>query len=100
MGILLGELIQRWSHMFAALASGDHITPTDRLRAEGMMESLAMLEAGVSPTAIDQEMNRCFMQALGRTLSVEFGEDWREFYPFPQIPCVGHRAPVYPSTKY
>ncbi|MEM8661512.1 MAG: hypothetical protein AAGF35_11560 [Pseudomonadota bacterium] len=85
--------------MFSALAGGDHITPTDRLRAEGMMESLAMLEAGVSPAAIDQEMNQCFMQALGHTLSEEFGEDWREFYPFPQIPCVGQRAPVYPSTK-
>ncbi|MEM1152794.1 MAG: hypothetical protein AAGI44_01545 [Pseudomonadota bacterium] len=99
MGILLGELIQRWSHMFSALARGDNITPTDRLRAEGIMESLAMLEVGASSAAIDQEMNRCFTEEFGRTLDEEFGEDWREFYPFPQIPAVGQRAPVYPSTK-
>lgn len=98
-GILLEELIQRWSHMFTALGSGDHLPPSVLLRTEGMMEALALVATDLSPAAIDVEMNRCYAQALGRTLEEEFGEDWREFYPFPQIPAVGRRAPVYPSTK-
>lgn len=98
MEMLLEELRRRWSGMFAALFGGDHIPPTERLRAEGMMESLALIEE-LSPSAIDREMNACYQQAFGRSLAEAFGADWRGFYPFPQIPAVGQRAPVYPSTK-
>jgi hypothetical protein len=44
-------------------------------------------------------MDDCYRQAFGRTLADDFGDDWREFYPFPQIPAMGRRAPVYPSTR-
>jgi hypothetical protein len=43
-------------------------------------------------------MDRIFREAFGRCLAEQFGDDWRSFSPFPEIPAVAHRAPVYPST--
>ena len=83
--------------MFAALAGGGDAPPALRLRAEGMMEALVLLDVA---TAIDLTaiMDERYQTAFGRTIAEDFGEDWQEFYPFPQIPAMGKRAPVYPST--
>ncbi len=98
MEILVEELTRRWSAMFAALAAGDDVPPSRRLRAEGLMEA-ALLLGAASPQELDRAMDDCYRQAFGRALADDFGADWREFYPFPQIPAMGRRAPVYPSTR-
>lgn len=95
---LTETLEQRWSAMFTALAAGDDVPPSLRLRAEGMMES-ALLLGQASVAELDQVMDRCYQGAFQSSLAEDFGGDWREFYPFPQIPAMGLRAPVYPSTK-
>ena len=97
MDALTTELIERWSRMFAALAGGGDVPPSLRLRAEGMMEALVLLDVAtaIDLTAIKDER---YQSAFGRTIAEDFGDDWRDFYPFPQIPAMGRRAPVYPST--
>ena len=97
MNPLLAELEDRWRDMFSALAAGDDLPPTKRLRAEGLMEAAVMLGVAAAPD-LDTSMDTCYRQALGRTLAQDFGADWRSFHPFPQIPAMGRRAPVYPST--
>jgi len=95
---LLDELEKRWRAMFADLAGGDDVAPGRRLRAEGMMEAAVLLQLAPEEE-LDRALGRCFRAAFGHGLDAEFGADWREFYPFPQIPAVGRRAPVYPSTR-
>ena len=95
---LTQELTQRWTAMFSALAAGDDVPPGQRLRAEGMMEAALLLGAAGSGE-LDREMDDCYRQAFGRAMAEDFGADWREFYPFPQIPAMGRRAPVYPSAR-
>lgn len=95
---LLFELKQRWAAMFAALAAGDDVPPAQRLRAEGMMEA-ALLSHAADVEELDCAMDVHYQQAFGRTIEEDYGADWRAFYPFPQIPAMGRRAPVYPSTR-
>ena len=95
---LLEELKTRWKTMFTALAAGDDVPPSLRLRTEGLMEA-ALLTGSASAEEVDANMDDCYRQAFGQSLAGDFGEDWRGFYPFPQIPAVGLRAPVYPSTR-
>jgi hypothetical protein len=98
MQVLLTELEQRWQNMFAALAGGDDVPPSQRLRAEGMMEAAVLLGIA-TPAALLVSMDRCYRAAFGRGIYDEFGVDWQEFFPFPQIPAMAQRAPVYPSTR-
>ena len=53
----------------------------------------------VAQVAVDAAMDACYREAFGRALAEDFGADWRDFYPFPQIPAVARRAPVFPSTS-
>jgi len=94
---LLEELTSRWESMFAGLAAGEDLPPSRRLRAEGLMEAAALLEPG-SEEHITALMDDCYQRHFGRSLASAFGSGWRDFYPFPQIPAVMHRAPVVPST--
>lgn len=94
---LLAELQARWQRMFSALAAGSDVPPALRLRTEGMMEAAVL--GGVREAALDVAMAACYQRAWQRPLEAEFGADWRAFYPFPQIPAVGRRAPVHPSTR-
>ncbi|PLW68366.1 hypothetical protein [Pseudohalioglobus lutimaris] len=98
MQVILDELERRWLAMFVALAGGDDLPPGQRLRAEGMMEAV-VLAGGVTEDELTSAMNASFSAAFGQSLAAAFGEDWRLFYPFPEIPAVARRAPVYPSTK-
>lgn len=95
---LLNELDRRWQKMFTALAAGEDLPPTRRLRAEGLMEAAVLLDL-CSEEQITALMDACYRKVNGRSLASEFGDPWREFYPFPQIPGMMRRAPVYPSTK-
>ena len=84
--------------MFSALAAGDDVPLSLRLRAEGIMEA-ALLTRVASSEELDRAMGECYQAAFERSLEEDFGADWRQFYPFPQIPAMGRRAPVYPSTS-
>ena len=98
MGPLLQELQSRWQVMFASLAAGDDLPPGDRLRGEGMMEA-AVLSGEASANEVDAAMAEAYLNAFGRTIKDDFRADWRDFYPFPQIPAMARRAPVFPSTS-
>lgn len=95
---LEAELEARWRAMFTALAGGSDVPPSQRLRAEGMMEAAALLGIA-TPDTLTAAMERCYRTAFGRGIDDDFGDDWQAFFPFPQIPAMGTRAPVYPSTR-
>lgn len=98
MAILQDELDRRWRDMFAALAAGGDVSPGQRLRTEGVMEA-AVLTRETSADDLLSAMNDCYLVCFGHSIAADFGDDWQAFYPFPQIPAVGRRAPVYPSTS-
>ena len=92
------ELERRWGIIFATLNGGGEVAPSIRLRAEGMMETLALLgEASVQE--LQSAMADCYLREYGVSLQQQWGEEWPELFPFPQIPGFGQRAPVYPSTR-
>ena len=97
MSPIVAELQRRWRAMFAALCRGEDLPPTHRLRAEGMAEAAVLAGLG-SAESLDEEMDRCYREACGRSLAEDFGERWRDFAPFPENPAMARRAPVYPST--
>ena len=88
------ELERRWREIFTALRDGGEVPPGRRLRAEGMMETLVLLEIAEAD-AVQDALANCYREVNGTPLR----EDWRELFPFPQIPGFGRRAPVYPSTS-
>jgi hypothetical protein len=95
---LEAELESRWRAMFTALAAGGDVPPAQRLRAEGMMEAAVLLGVA-APDELTAAMERCYRDAFGFGIRDEFGDDWQDFFPFPQIPAMGVRAPVYPTTR-
>ena len=94
---VLSELQTRWRDMFAALAAGDDLPPGPRLRTEGMTEAALLQQLATEEELLDA-MQDCYQTAFGRSLAEDFGANWRDFYPFPQIPAMAARAPVFPST--
>ncbi|MCB1704461.1 MAG: hypothetical protein KDI17_06340 [Halioglobus sp.] len=98
MQVLIAELQTRWQAMFTALVAGDDVSPAQRLRTEGLMEA-AVLMSVATPAALTDAMDRCYQSAYGCSIADHFGADWQDFFPFPQIPAMAKRAPVYPSTK-
>jgi hypothetical protein len=91
------ELERRWRHIFATLNAGGEVAPAVRLRAEGMMETLVLLDLS-SAQELQGAMAECYREEFGVTLETAWGRQWQELFPFPQIPGYGQRAPVYPST--
>ena len=98
MQVLETELEQRWRTLFTALAAGDDVSPTQRLRAEGIMEAAVLMDVA-TPGALVDAMDRCYRSVYNRGIADDFGDDWQDFFTFPQIPAMAQRAPVYPSTK-
>jgi hypothetical protein len=98
MSALLRELNARWQKIFSALVSGKDVAPGLRLRTEGLMEA-AVLTGEASSQQLTQQMAASYERIFGRSLAQDFEADWQEFFPFPQIPAMAKRAPVYPSTK-
>lgn len=94
---VLTELERRWQAMFEQLADGLDVPPGQRLRAEGLMEALALMDPGCE-ARLQAAMDVAYHRVNGRSLAQDFGEDWESFYPFPQIPVAMTRAPVYPSA--
>ncbi len=96
---LLVELERRWEALFTQLRDGLDAPPGQRLRIEGMMEAAALTDTGAeSPAGVSEAMDAVYRRVTGRSLAADFGDDWQQFYPFPQIPAVARRAPVVPST--
>ncbi|MEE4191853.1 MAG: hypothetical protein V2I66_09735 [Halieaceae bacterium] len=89
----LAELEHRWQQIFERLAGGSEVPPAQRLRTEGYMEALVALGVATEPDLQDA-LERQYREAYGEALP----GDWRELFPFPQVPGFGQRAPVYPST--
>ncbi len=98
MDLLEVEIERRWEELFARLAGGEDVAPGMRLRTEGLMEAAAIIGLA-SRDALQSRMERVYREVFGRPLSDDFGDDWRALFPFPQIPAMGRRAPVYPSTR-
>ena len=98
MQVLEEELEQRWRRMFAALAAGEDVPPSHRLRAEGMMEAIVLI-GSTTRDALTLRMCSSDQSAFGRSIAETFGTDWQALFPFPQIPAMANRAPVYPSTQ-
>ena len=63
-----------------------------------MMEALVLL-GELASEDLQGQMDMAYVEVTGRKLAEDFEDDWQEFYPFPQIPAMGLRAPVYPSTS-
>ena len=96
--LLQTEIEQRWRTMFSALAAGDDVPPSQRLRTEGIMEA-AVLLGTATPDVLVKAMERCYRDIFGCGFDDVCGQDWQAFFPFPQIPAMSKRAPVYPSTR-
>ena len=90
-------LRQRWLYAFSLLNAGEDWPPGCRMRTEGMMEALVLLQPDSRELQISA-MDECYRQIFDCGLDDALGKDWQQFYPFPQIPAMMRRAPVYPST--
>ena len=86
-------LEQCWRAIFTCLVRGGEIAPSQRLRAEGMMQLLVEMEIATE-SQLQIALASCYLECFGEPLPA----DWEELFPFPQIPGFGVRAPVYPST--
>lgn len=91
--IALADLDRRWRRIFEALRAGGEVSPSLRLRTEGVMEAVVALGLA-SEAELQEALESCYRECSGEALP----RDWRELFPFPQIPGFGQRAPVYPST--
>ena len=92
------ELEARWQAMLERAVAGDDLPPALRLRAEGLMEALALTGAA-EPAALTAAMAEAWERAVGEPLAATLGEDWETVHPFPAIPFYQARAPVVPSTS-
>lgn len=92
--LALAQLETRWRNIFTTLEQGGEVSPARRLRTEGYMEALVALGL-TDEAALQEAMASCYQQCYGQPLQ----EDWRELFPFPQVPGFGRRAPVFPSTS-
>ncbi len=97
MAELLKEIQRRQRMLYRALQAGEDIPPGQLLRLEGMMEAAA-ISGLAEPAQLQARMAVAYREVFGRSLEQDRGEDWAQFYPFPQIPAAMKRAPVYPST--
>lgn len=94
---LLHEISVRWQKMFESLVAGRDVAPSLRLRTEGLMEA-AVLAGVASPEQLTEKMEQHYLQCYTNSVAADHGDDWQDFFPFPQIPAMAKRAPVYPST--
>ena len=92
--LALAEIEKRWRSLFAALEEGGEVSPANRLRTEGFMEALVCMGLATE-TALQDALERCYAECFSEGLA----DDWRELFPFPQVPGFGRRAPVYPSAR-
>lgn len=95
--VLTEEVERRLNELLARLVAGDDAPPGAVLRLEGLREAAVL--AGLWTEAEAQALlERRYAALCDESLAQSLGADWRERYPFPQLPLFARRAPVSPST--
>jgi len=95
---LIDTIDQRLQALLAQLSAGLDAPPGQRLRLEGLMEAAVLAEIA-SEADLRALLEARYREAFGRTLEDDLGEGWQSFFPFPQVPAMARRAPVFPSTR-
>jgi hypothetical protein len=95
---LMDTIDQRLQALLSQLCAGLDAPPGQRLRLEGLMEA-AVLTGSASEGELRSLLEARYREAFERTLEEDLGEGWEFFFPFPQIPAMARRAPVFPSTR-
>ncbi|MEQ8803180.1 hypothetical protein [Haliea sp.] len=95
---LMENIDQRLVDLLSRLAAGLDAPPGQRLRLEGLMEAARLVDVATE-TELRTLLESRYREAFGHSLEDDLGEDWRSFFPFPQIPAMARRAPVFPSTR-
>ena len=92
--LALSELERRWRDIFSTLEAGGEVPPSQRLRTEGYME--AVVDQGIcDEEQLQSRMLECYTDCRDTPLP----SNWKELFPFPQVPGFGRRAPVFRSTS-
>lgn len=89
---------QRLVALLSLLAEGLDAPPGQRLRLEGLMEAAVLAEIATE-AELRILLESRYRAAFGHSLEDDLGEGWQSFFPFPQIPAMARRAPVFPSTR-
>ena len=91
------EIQNRWREIFLSLQRGDDVSPSKRLRTEGLMEAANLIGFWQEE---DQyiEMQQIYREVSGEDIDNLLGFEWRSLHLFPEIPAYTKRAPVFPST--
>ncbi len=95
---LIETIDQRLAALLSQLAAGLDAPPGQRLRLEGLMEAAVLLDIATE-AELQAQLEARYLEATGRSLADDLGPDWQSFFPFPQIPAMARRAPVFPSTR-
>lgn len=95
---LIDSIDQRLQALLSQLAAGLDAPPGQRLRLEGLMEAAVLAEIA-SEAELRALLEARYREAFGRALEDDLGEGWQSFFPFPQVPVMARRAPVFPSTR-
>jgi hypothetical protein len=95
---LMDSIDQRLQALLSQLSAGLDAPPGQRLRLEGLMEA-AVLAKIASEAELRALLEVRYREAFGRRLEDDLGEGWESFFPFPQVPAMARRAPVFPSTR-
>lgn len=95
---LIETIDRRLQALLSQLSAGLDAPPGQRLRLEGLMEA-AVLADIASEAELRALLEARYREAFGRPLEDDLGEGWQSFFPFPQVPAMARRAPVFPSTR-
>ncbi|MEM6606323.1 MAG: hypothetical protein AAF671_11230 [Pseudomonadota bacterium] len=96
-GAVQSEVEKRLDDLLMRLQHHQDVPPGPLHRLEGLLEAVVLLDAATIHQLnllLDQ---RC-LSLLGQSMEERLGKNWREHYPFPQLPLYAARAPVVPST--
>ena len=96
--VLLGEIDGRLRNFFVELGDGGNSSPACRFQLEGMLRAAVILEIS-TPAALWQRLSRVHADVCGASAESVFGQPWDDPEGFPELPVLGRRAPVYPTTK-
>lgn len=91
-------LLSRFEDIFKRLEAGEDVPPSLRLRTEGLLEALVLIEEA-TVDELDKILEDLHKVHRGASLTEELGADWRHLHPFPELPLWMDRAPVFPSTS-
>ncbi len=91
------EIQSRWREIFSSLQRGNDVSPSKRLRTEGLMEAANLIGCWREEEQY-RKMQAIYRELSGEDLNHLLGFEWRSLHIFPEIPAYTKRAPVFPST--